>query len=291
MSTSGSNKKPFFKKRKRPRTGDGVAKPPRRRRMPIARMKKGIFIVPSLLTLTGIFLGFYSMILAMKGSFTIAAALILVAAFFDGVDGKVARLTKTTTRFGLELDSLADVISFGVAPALLTYLWALEGYGRIGWVCCFVYVACGTLRLARFNVQSGQIDPKRFNGLPIPGAAAMAATTVLFFQKMGLEGSDYKTAILILTFVLAFFMVSAVKFHAFKDLGFAREKPFSTTVAFVLILALIAASPSIVLFVIAAAYVISGPILTLTLYLRNRKRAAASSPEGATEKAESEVAP
>jgi CDP-diacylglycerol--serine O-phosphatidyltransferase len=143
--------------------------------------------------------------------------------------------------------------------------------------------------LARFNVQSGQIDPKRFNGLPIPGAAAMVATTVLFFQKLGLAGSDYTTPILILTFLLAFFMVSGIKFHAFKDLGFAREKPFSTTVAFVLVLALIAASPFIVLFVISAAYVVSGPVLTLMLYLRNRKRASRATEE--PEEAESEATP
>ena len=289
MATNGSNKRQFFKKRKRPKTGEEFAKLPRQKGKPISRMKKGIFIVPSLLTLTSIFLSFYSIILAINGRFTVAAALILVAAFFDGVDGKVARLTKTTTRFGLELDSLADVISFGVAPSLLIYLWALEPYGRIGWVCCFVFVACGALRLARFNVQSGQIDPKRFNGLPIPGAAAMVATTVLFFQKLGLAGSDYTTPILILTFLLAFFMVSGIKFHAFKDLGFAREKPFSTTVAFVLVLALIAASPFIVLFVISAAYVVSGPVLTLMLYLRNRKRASRATEE--PEEAESKATP
>ena len=143
--------------------------------------------------------------------------------------------------------------------------------------------------MARFNVQSGQIDPKRFNGLPIPGAAAMVATTVLFFQKLGLAGSDYTTPILILTFLLAFFMVSGIKFHAFKDLGFAREKPFSTTVAFVLVLALIAASPFIVLFVISAAYVVSGPVLTLMLYRRDRKRASTATEE--PEEAESKATP
>jgi len=235
-------------------------------------MKKGIFILPSLLTLTSIFFSFYSIVAAIKHEFLLAGALILVAGFFDGIDGKVARLTKTTTRFGLELDSLADVISFGVAPALLMYMWALEPYGRIGWVSAFLFVACGALRLARFNVQSGNIDPKRFNGLPIPAAAAMVATTVLFFHKLELNPADFTTSLLVVTFLISFFMVSSVKFHAFKDLTLVKQKPFSSTVAFVLLLALIAAAPLVVPFLLCAAYVVSGPILTLVLHARNRQR-------------------
>jgi CDP-diacylglycerol--serine O-phosphatidyltransferase len=235
-------------------------------------MKKGIFILPSLLTLTSIFFAFFSIIESIKGEFLLAGALILVAGLFDGVDGKVARLTKTTTRFGLELDSLADVISFGVAPALLMYIWALQPYGRIGWVSAFVFVACGALRLARFNVQSGSIDPKRFNGLPIPAAAAMVATTVLFFDELKLNPVDFTTPLLIFTYVTSFFMVSAVKFHAFKDLAIVKQKPFSSTVAFVLLLSLIAAAPKICLFLFCAAYLVSGPILTIVLHSRNKKR-------------------
>jgi len=241
--------------------------------MRIDRMKKGIFILPSLLTLTSIFLSFYAIILAIELKFMWAAALILAAGFFDGIDGRVARLTKTTTRFGLELDSLADVISFGVAPAILMYMWALTPYGRVGWVCAFLFVACGALRLARFNVQTGTIDSKRFNGLPIPAAAATVATTVLFFIELGLRPIDFGLPLLVLTFLLSFFMVSTVKFHAFKDLTLVREKPFSSTVAFVLILALIATEPKVVPFVLCAGYVISGPILTIFLFHRNRKLA------------------
>lgn len=239
----------------------------------INKMKRGIFILPSLLTLTSIFLSFYAIVSATNGQFVLAAALLLAAAFFDGIDGKVARLTNTTSRFGVELDSLADVISFGVAPALMIYLWSLAPYGRVGWVTAFVFVACGALRLARFNVQTGSIDPKRFNGLPIPAAAGMIATTVLFFHKLGLDPNQFRIPLLILTYVLSFFMVSSVKFHAFKDLAFAKEKPFSSTVGFVLLLALIAASPFVVPFFLCAAYVISGPILTVMLYQRNKKRA------------------
>jgi CDP-diacylglycerol---serine O-phosphatidyltransferase len=227
--------------------------------------KKGIFILPSLLTLTSIFLAFYAIIAAIRGEFVPGAALILAAGFFDGIDGKVARLTNTTTRFGLELDSLADVIAFGVAPALLSFQWALTDYNRYGWVTAFLFTACGALRLARFNVQSGTIDATRFNGLPIPAAAAMVATTVLFFHKLEISPHDYKLPILLLVITLAIFMVSSIKFHAFKDLTFAKEKPFASTVAFVLSLACVAVQPLVVPFLMCAAYVVSGPILTIYL--------------------------
>jgi CDP-diacylglycerol--serine O-phosphatidyltransferase len=272
MATNNRDKRHFFRRRKKSDTGEDPSVARQKKRMRINKMKKGIFILPSLLTLTSIFLSFYAIISAINGNFVLAGALILAAAFFDGIDGKVARLTKTTTRFGLELDSLADVISFGVAPALLVYIWALAPYGRVGWVSAFVFVSCGALRLARFNVQSGQIDPKRFVGLPIPAAAAMIAVTVLFFHKLGLNGADYRLPLLILNFALSYLMVSRVKFHAFKDLGFAKQKPFSSTVGFVLLLALIAASPFVVPFFLLGGYVISGPVTTVTLHFRNKKR-------------------
>jgi len=271
MAARIKKRRPFFRNRKRLSDEEEQLLRSRRKQAQINKVKRGIFILPSLLTLTSIFLAFYGIISAIKANYVLSAALILAASFFDGIDGKVARLTKTTTRFGLELDSLADVISFGVAPAILMYMWALDPYGRIGWVSAFVFVSCGALRLARFNVQSGTIDPKRFNGLPIPAAAVMMATTVLFFDKLELNPGDYRLSLLILMFVISFFMVSSVKFHAFKDLTLVREKPFSSTVAFVLMLALIATAPFVVPFLICAAYVISGPILTVVLHLRNRR--------------------
>jgi CDP-diacylglycerol--serine O-phosphatidyltransferase len=241
----------------------------------INRVRKGIFVIPSLLTLMSIFLSFYAIVSSINGNFLLAALLILAAGFFDGLDGRVARLTKTTTRFGLELDSLADVISFGVAPALLMYLWALDALGRVGWASAFVFVSCGALRLARFNVQTGYIDPKRFQGLPIPMAAAMICTTVLFFDKTGIQPVDHRVALVALTYALAFLMVTGVKFHAFKDLALLRQKPFSFTVAFVLILALIAVFPFVVPFFICAAYVLSGPILTISAHVRRKRQSEA----------------
>jgi CDP-diacylglycerol---serine O-phosphatidyltransferase len=271
-------RRPFFRGRRFQEGEEFPGRPPRKR-IPMAKVKKGIFILPSLLTLTSIFFSFYSLVESIEGHFALAAALILVAAFFDGIDGKVARLTNTTTRFGLELDSLADVISFGVAPAILVFKWALLPYGQIGWVSAFLFAACGALRLARFNVQSGTIDPKRFNGLPIPAAAAMMSTTVLFFHKMELNPGDFKLPLLILTVVVAFMMVSSIKFHAFKDLTLVKEQPFTSTVGFVLLLALIAVAPFVVPFLLCAAYLISGPIMTAVMMARNKKKAEIKGPE------------
>ncbi|HMK37037.1 MAG TPA: CDP-diacylglycerol--serine O-phosphatidyltransferase [Desulfomonilaceae bacterium] len=281
-------RRPFFKKRRRLEGEDFAPRPPRRR-IQINKMKKGIFILPSLLTLGSIFCAFYGTVLAIKQEFVWAAALILTAGFFDGIDGKVARLTKTTTRFGLELDSLADVISFGMAPAILMYMWVLVSMGRVGWISAFLFVACGALRLARFNVQSGSIDPKRFNGLPIPAAAAMVATLVLFFHKLELDPADFRIILLLVTTGLAFFMVSNIKFHAFKDLTLVKQKPFSSTVAFVLMLALIASAPAVVLFLLCAAYVVSGPVMTIVLYVQARKKL--PEPDSEQESALQEVSP
>lgn len=271
MASTMKKRRPFLRPANRFQDREDSFERDQRKRNRINKMKRGIFILPSLLTLTSIFFSFYSIILSMEKQFLLAAALILVAGFFDGIDGKVARLTKTTTKFGVELDSLADVISFGVAPALLMYSWALEPYGRLGWVSAFVFVTCGALRLARFNVQSVNPDQKKFNGLPIPAAAGMLATTVVFMEHMQINPMDYKMLLLVATLILAFLMVSTVKFHAFKDLTLVKEKPFSSTLAFMLLLALIALMPYIIPFVLCSAYVISGPVLTLNSRLHKRE--------------------
>ncbi len=271
MSSFPKKRRGFLKPARRPFDPDESFERAERNRNRINKMKKGIFILPSLLTLTSIFFSFYSIILAIKGQFLIAAALILVAGFFDGIDGKVARLTKTTTKFGVELDSLADVISFGVAPALLIYSWVLEPYGRLGWVSAFIFVTCGALRLARFNVQSVNPDMKKFNGLPIPAAAGMLATTVVFIEYMEINPADYRLVMLLGTLALAFLMVSTVKFHAFKDLTLVRAKPFSSTLAFVVLLALIALMPCVIPFLLCLVYVFSGPAFTIINRFRKRE--------------------
>ena len=148
------------------------------------RIKKGIYILPNLFTTASLFCGFYSIIASVQENFVPAAIAILVSVVFDGLDGRIARLTNTTSKFGAEYDSLADVIAFGVAPSLLAYSWAMSIYGKWGWMAAFLFVLCGALRLARYNIQIGMIESKVFNGLPIPAAASVVATTVIFFQIM-----------------------------------------------------------------------------------------------------------
>ncbi|MEW6586929.1 MAG: CDP-diacylglycerol--serine O-phosphatidyltransferase, partial [Nitrospirota bacterium] len=147
-------------------------------------MRKGIYILPNTLTLCGMFLGFYSILASIKGLYLHASWAILLAGIFDGLDGWVARLTHSTTRFGIELDSLSDLVAFGVAPAVLLYKWALMPFGRVGWAAAFFFVACGALRLARYNVQMGSTESKAFTGMPIPGAAGLLATLVIFYTEI-----------------------------------------------------------------------------------------------------------
>src|SRR5512140_2150148 len=178
-------------------------------------MRKGIYILPNLFTTGSLFAGFYGIVSGINSDYRTAAIWILVSAVFDGLDGKVARATGTTSKFGVEYDSLADLVAFGVAPGLLMYFWALKPFGRLGWLAAFLFVACGALRLARFNVQVETVESKRFVGLPIPAAASMVSATVLFFIHMGWS-SFKKPAILVLIYLLAFLMVSSVKYYSFK---------------------------------------------------------------------------
>ena len=233
-------------------------------------IRKGVYILPNLITSASLFGGFYSIIAALDGQFENAAVAILISAVLDGLDGRVARLTGTTSRFGVEYDSLADLVAFGLAPGILIFSWALRPFGRYGWLAAFLYVVCGALRLARFNVQIGTIESKRFNGLPIPAAAALVATTVLMFFDIG-RGQEMAKhiTVLILIYLLAFFMVSNVKFYSFKELHLSQRMPFRLLVGLILLFIIVAAEPTIMLFVMSFAYVMSGPITTL---LDRRKR-------------------
>ncbi|MBI5886307.1 MAG: CDP-diacylglycerol--serine O-phosphatidyltransferase [Deltaproteobacteria bacterium] len=233
-------------------------------------LRKGVYILPNLITSASLFGGFYSIIAALDGQFEYAAWAILVSAVLDGLDGRVARLTGTTSRFGVEYDSLADLVAFGLAPGILIFTWALRPFGRYGWLAAFLYVVCGALRLARFNVQIGTIESKRFNGLPIPAAAALVSTTVLMFFYIG-RGQEMAKhiTVLVLVYLLAFFMVSNVKFYSFKELNFSQRKPFRLLVGLILLGIVVAAEPKVMLFVLAFGYVVSGPITTL---IDRRKR-------------------
>jgi CDP-diacylglycerol--serine O-phosphatidyltransferase len=223
-------------------------------------MKKGIYVLPNLFTTANLFCGFYSVIASMKGMFEIAAIVILVAAVLDGLDGRIARITHTTSKFGGEYDSLCDLVTFGVAPALLVYNWSLIAYGKWGWLAAFLFCVCGALRLARFNVQVGVMDSRVFNGLPIPGGASVVATGVLLYYYLGGEGRFSELPVLLGVVAVSLCMVSSIKYYSFKDLNFFSRKPFMSFVLIVLILVIVVAEPQIMMFTFAFGYSLSGPV-------------------------------
>jgi len=234
-------------------------------------MRKGIYLLPNTLTLCSMLLGFYSILSTLKGNYVYAAWAILFATIFDGLDGWVARLTNSTTKFGIELDSLSDLVSFGVAPAVLIYKWALAPFGRIGWAAAFWFMACGALRLARYNVQMGSTESKSFTGMPIPGAATIIASLVLFYHEMSDIPPGKNILILGLTFLLAFLMVSTLKYHGAKEIDFRQRKPFWILVAFVLGLTIIVMHPPISLFLFAMVYLLGGIIENIYLLYKRRR--------------------
>ncbi len=237
----------------------------------VESMRKGIYILPNLFTTGSLFAGFYSMVAGVNGDYRTAAIWVFAALICDGLDGKVARATGTTSKFGVEYDSLADLVAFGVAPGLLMYFWALKPFGRLGWLAAFLFVVCGALRLARFNVQVETVESKRFVGLPIPAAACMVSSTVLLFHHMGWPSSYKKLAILILIYLLAFLMVSSVKYYSFKDPEMIKKQPFGFLVLAVLLLIIIAAEPAIMMFVLFICYALSGPVAFIVTWPRRRR--------------------
>ena len=247
-------------------------------------MRKGIYLLPNLITLSSMFAGFYSIVASFNSDYERAAWAILVASVFDVLDGWVARMTHTATRFGIEIDSLSDAISFGVAPGVLVYSWSLQSFGKIGWLAAFFLVACAALRLARFNVQMGSEEKKHFTGLPSPAAALMIATTVLAYQEVidtlkelhfaGLADMislDYW--VLALTFVVAGLMVSNITYHGIKEANLKERRPFGLLVGIVAFLGVVAYHPALVLFLISLAYVVLGIGEALFKLLKSRKAA------------------
>lgn len=235
-------------------------------------MRKGIYILPNTLTLCSMLLGFFSILSSLKGNYLHASWAIIFATVFDGLDGWVARLTHSTTKFGIELDSLSDLVAFGVAPAVMMYKWALVPFGRIGWAAAFLFLACGALRLARYNVQMGSAESKSFTGMPIPGAATIIATLVIFYYQMWGSMPEKNIFILFLTFFLAVLMVSTLRFHGMKELDFRKRKPFWILVAIVVVLSIILMHPPIALFLFAMIYLIGGIIENIILYYRKKKK-------------------
>jgi CDP-diacylglycerol--serine O-phosphatidyltransferase len=240
----------------------------RKRKRKDRRRFRGVFLLPNLITTGSLFAGFYAMVAAIDGRFYAAAWAIFISLVLDGLDGRIARITKSTSGFGVQYDSLADLVAFGVAPGLLVYLWALRPYKQLGWVAAFLFVVCGALRLARFNVQQGSMDPRYFNGLPIPAAAMMIATAIAFYYEIGEWAPEKHVYILAMIYVLSFLMVSNVKYISFKKVELFRRHPFHTLVALVLLFVVIAASPEIMGFLCMLLYVASGPISTYMYYRR-----------------------
>ena len=237
------------------------------------RNKKGIYILPNLFTSCSLFGGFYAIIAAIQGRYDAAAIAILISALFDGLDGKIARFTNATSQFGAEYDSLSDLVAFGVAPGLLVFEWSLEPFGRFGWLAVFLYIICGALRLARFNIQKNNLESRHFKGLPIPGAAIFIATLVLFMNSLG-GLSENKHAVIISTiYLLSFLMVSTIDYLGFKELELFKQKPFNVLVATVLVFTVVAYKPPLMLFLFSTMYVISGP--AITVYQRARRLAKA----------------
>ena len=223
------------------------------------RMGMHIYVLPNLITTANMFCGFFAIIQAIKGQYLLAAYAIVAAAVFDLLDGRVARLTRSTSHFGAEYDSLCDLVSFGLAPGILLYLWALQPFGRIGWLVSFLFAACGALRLARFNVQAQTHEKAFFQGLPIPMAAGIVASSVLAFTHLELS-ADRSIWLLLMTILLSFVMVSNFRYRSFKDIDLRRRLPFTYLVAGVLILILVAQNPEVMLFVLFLGYAVLGAI-------------------------------
>ncbi len=247
--------------------------------------KKGIYLLPNTLTLCGMFCGFFSILSAIDGNFLYAAWAIVLANIFDGLDGWIARLTGTTTRFGIELDSLSDLVAFGVAPAVMMYKWSLTPFGRLGWAATFLFIACGALRLARFNIQTGTPGSKAFKGMPIPGAATVLSSIVIFYyspppylseffgykniERTGLP--EKNIFFLVITILLSLLMVSTVRYHGLKEIDFREKKPFWFLIVFVLILFVLLVHPSTAIFIFAIAYLVWGIIESIHRFIKGRR--------------------
>ena len=234
--------------------------------------KKGIHILPSLFTTGNVFCGFYAFVAVLNEQFYFAAWAIVAGMIFDGLDGRIARLTKTTSAFGEQYDSLADIITFGMAPAFLAYSWVLKPFGRLGWMAAFLFLLCATLRLARFNVTNPEIRSKHFIGLPSPASAVVIASIVIAFEDLFATRMNPFIMVMVV-YTLAFLMVSNIKYPAFKQFDFKKRVVFSRFLFVILFIYVLATIPRVALFILGITYAIIGPI---GLLIKNKKLAAES---------------
>ena len=224
----------------------------------VRKRPKGIYILPNLFTLAALFGGFYSIVMAINGRFDLATVGVFCAMVLDSLDGRVARMTNTQSAFGEQMDSLSDMVSFGAAPALIAYVWALQGLGRWGWIAAFVYCACAALRLARFNVNTAVVDKRYFQGLPSPAAAALVAGFIYLMTDRGVKGASVAWPMFALTLYSGLTMVTNVPFYSFKDVHMKKSVPFVVIVLIALGIAVINIHPPIVIISVFAVYGFSG---------------------------------
>ncbi|MDH5547362.1 MAG: CDP-diacylglycerol--serine O-phosphatidyltransferase [Gammaproteobacteria bacterium] len=232
--------------------------------------RRGIYLLPNLFTTGCLFGGFFAIIYAIKGEFAIAASAIFVAMVLDGLDGRVARMTNTQSEFGVQYDSLADMVSFGLAPGLVMYLWALQDLGKLGWLGAFIFTAGAALRLARFNTQAASSDKRFFQGLPSPSAAALVAGAVWVGADYGISGSEVPFLSWVITVLGGVLMVSNFRYYSFKEFDVRGRVPFVTMLLVVLVFVFVSLGPPQVLFLIFLAFVFSGPVMTMILLRKKR---------------------
>ncbi len=249
-----------FESRARMRLISGRLK--QQRKKVIDPLRRGVFVVPATITSLGLLAGFYSLISSINSHFELAALMIAIAFICDGLDGRVARLSRSSSQFGIEYDSLSDVVAFGVAPAGLMYSWALRPLGSFAVVICGLYVVCAALRLARFNVQTGSTDKRRFTGLPVPGAAVLIAGCALAYSYFELNSPRTLCVLMApMTLMLAALMISSVPYPSFKSIHPRKRAQVEIMAGVLVVAAMFLAMPQFTLFILAFAYVASGPIL------------------------------
>ncbi len=246
----------------------------------VKKTRRGIYLLPNLFTTAALFAGFYAILAAVNGKFDTSAVAIFAAMLLDGMDGRVARLTKTQSAFGAEYDSLSDMVSFGLAPALVVFIWALSDMGKLGWLAAFIFTASAALRLARFNTQVGTADKKYFQGLPSPSAAAIIAAGVWLGVDYGVPVETIGWPAAILTTLVGLLMVSNFRYHSFKEIDFHGKVPFIVLVVVVVVLAIIQTHPPTVFFLMFLTYAVSGPVLTLLQLRKHREQRSVTESNG-----------
>ncbi len=228
---------------------------------PLKPRRRGIYLLPNMITISALFCGFYAIVMSLNLEFKQSTVAIFIGIVLDSMDGRVARLTRTQSEFGAQLDSLSDMVTFGVAPALVAYEWSLKGMGRMGWVAAFIYCACAALRLARFNTNIAVVDKRFFQGLPSPAAAAIVAGFIWLMDDLGFFGRDFYWTCWGITLYAGLTMVTKVPFYSFKEMNIRKSVPFIAVIVLVLIVVTISFDPPKVLFGLFVLYGLSGYVV------------------------------